>query len=188
MAIFFLCFSCVSLLVSFIFFLRKIKENKRCSNLPPSPPRLPIIGNLHQLAGLPHRCFHHLSIKYGPVVLLHLGSVPTVVISSSEAAEQVLKLHDLVCCSRPKTVATGKLSYGFKDIGFAQYGEYWREMRKLVVIELFSLKKVQSFRKIREEEVGLMVKKVSESALQQSPVDLNKTFFSLTASIICRKP
>ncbi|KAL0763579.1 hypothetical protein Bca101_079730 [Brassica carinata] len=155
MAIFFLCFSCVSLLVSFIFFLRKIKENKRCSNLPPSPPRLPIIGNLHQLAGLPHRCFHHLSIKYGPVVLLHLGSVPTVVISSSEAAEQVLKLHDLVCCSRPKTVATGKLSYGFKDIGFAQYGEYWREMRKLVVIELFSLKKVQSFRKIREEEKAL---------------------------------
>ncbi|KAF3594089.1 hypothetical protein DY000_02027716 [Brassica cretica] len=186
MAIFFLCFSCVSLLVSFNFFLRKIKENIRCSNLPPNPPRLPIIGNLHQLAGLPHRCFHHLSIKYGPVVLLHLGSVPTVVISSSEAAEQVLKLHDLVCCSRPKTVATGKLSYGFKDIGFAQYGEYWREMRKLVVIELFSLKKVQSFRKIREEEVGLMVKEVSESAFQQSPVGLNKTFFSLTASIICR--
>ncbi|KAG5407486.1 hypothetical protein IGI04_013605 [Brassica rapa subsp. trilocularis] len=169
MAIFFLCFSCVLLLVSFVFFLRKIKENKRCSNLPPNPPRLPIIGNLHQLAGLPHRCIHHLSIKYGPVVLLHLGSVPTVVISSSEAAEQVLKLHDLVCCSRPKT-----------------YGEYWREMRKLVVIELFSLKKVRSFRKIREEEVGLMVKKVSESALQQSPVDLNNTFFSLTASIICR--
>nr|VDC83900.1 unnamed protein product [Brassica rapa] len=160
MAIFFLCFSCVLLLVSFVFFLRKIKENKRCSNLPPNPPRLPIIGNLHQLAGLPHRCIHHLSIKYGPVVLLHLGSVPTVVISSSEAAEQVLKLHDLVCCSRPKTVATGKLSYGFKDIGLAQYGEYWREMRKLVVIELFSLKKVRSFRKIREEEVGLMVKKV----------------------------
>ncbi|KAF2552610.1 hypothetical protein F2Q68_00037690, partial [Brassica cretica] len=132
-----------------------IKENKRC-NLPPSPPRLPIIGNLYQLAGLPHRCFHHLSIKYGPVVLLHLGSVPTVVISSSEAAEQVLKLHDHI------------------------------EMRKLAVIELFSLKKVQSFRKIREEEVGFMVKKVSKSALQQSSVDLSKTFFSLTASIICR--
>ncbi|KAG2244284.1 hypothetical protein Bca52824_093881 [Brassica carinata] len=176
MSIFFLCFSFVLSLVSLIFFLRKIKENKRCSNLPPSPPRLPIIGNLHQLAGLPHRCFHRLSTKYGPVVLLRLGSVPTVVISSSEAAEQVLKLHDLVCCSRPKTVATGKLSYGFKDIGFAQYGEYWREMRKLAVMELFSLKKVQSFRKIREEE----------SALQQSPVDLNKTFFSLIANIICR--
>ncbi|KAH0901107.1 hypothetical protein HID58_040610 [Brassica napus] len=136
--------------------------------------------------GLRHRCFHHLSIKYGPVVLLHLGFVPTVVISSSEAAEEVLRTNDLGCCSRPKTVATGKLSYGFKDISFAQYGEYWREMRKLAVVELFSLKKVHSFKNIREEEVGFMVKKVSESSLKQSPVDLNKTFFSLTASIICR--
>ncbi|KAF2590856.1 hypothetical protein F2Q70_00040027 [Brassica cretica] len=59
-------------------------------------------------------------------------------------------------------------------------------MRKLVVTELFSLKKVQSFRYIREEESDFMVKKVSESALKQSPVDLNETFFSLTASIICR--
>ncbi|KAJ4913643.1 Cytochrome P450 71B2 [Raphanus sativus] len=188
MTIFFLCSLWVFLLltfVSFIYFARKFKEPKTL-NLPPSPPSLPIIGNLHQLAGLLHRCFHHLSIKYGPVVLLHLGSVPTVVISSSEAAEEVLRIHDLGCCNRPKTVATGKLSYGFKDISFSQYGEYWREMRKLAVIELFSLKKVQSFKNIREEEVGFMVKKVSESALEHTPVDLNKAFFSLTASIICR--
>ncbi|RID77740.1 hypothetical protein BRARA_A00623 [Brassica rapa] len=184
----FLCFSCVFLLLTFvslICFVKKIKETKTL-NLPPSPPSFPIIGNLHQLAGLPHRCFHHLSIKYGPVVLLHLGSVPTVVISSSEAAEEVLRIHDLGCCNRPKTVATRKLSYGFKDISFAQYGEYWREMRKLAVIELFSLKKVHSFKNIREEEIGFMVKKVSQLSLEHTPVDLSKTFFSLTASIICR--
>ncbi|KAL1216139.1 Cytochrome P450 71B2 [Cardamine amara subsp. amara] len=180
-----LCFFLVSLLtlVSSIF-LKKIKTPK--FNLPPSPSSLPIIGNLHHLAGLPHRCFHKLSIKYGPVVLLRLGFVPVVVISSSEAAEAVLKTHDLECCSRPKTVGTGKLSYGFKDITFAPYGDYWRQMRKLAVIELFSSKKVQSFRYTREEEVEFMVKKVSESALKQTPVDLSKTFFSLTASIICR--
>ncbi|KAG2319936.1 hypothetical protein Bca52824_013149 [Brassica carinata] len=170
-------------LVSSIF-LKRIKNSK--FSLPPGPSSLPIIGNLHHLAGLPHRCFHNLSIKYGPVVLLRLGFVPVVVISSSEAAEAVLKTHDLECCSRPKTVGTGKLSYGFKDITFSQYGAYWREMRKLAVIELFSLKKVQSFRSIREDEVGFLVKKLSELALTRSPVDLSKTFFSLTASIICR--
>ena len=182
----FLCFSCVLLLLTFVSLIclvRKIRGNPKW-NLPPS---LPIIGNLHQLAELPHRCFHHLSIKYGQnVISLRLGSVPMVVISSSEAAEEVLKTNDLACCSRPKTVGTGKLSYGFKDISFAQYGEYWREMRKLAVIELFSLKKVRYFRNIREEEVEVMVKKVSESALKQSQVDLSKTFFSLTASIICK--
>ncbi|CAH8388214.1 unnamed protein product [Eruca vesicaria subsp. sativa] len=180
-----LCFFLVLLLtlVSSIF-LKKMTNSK--FNLPPSPSSLPIIGNLHHLAGLPHRCFHNLSKKYGPVMLLRLGSVPVVIITSSEAAEAVLKTHDLECCSRPKTLGTGKLSYGFKDIALSQYGAYWREMRKLAVIELFSLKRVQSFRYIREEEIGLVVKKVSESALTQSPVDLSKTFFSLTASIICR--
>ncbi|CAA7039232.1 unnamed protein product [Microthlaspi erraticum] len=172
-------------LVSSIFLKKKITPKSKLS-LPPSPPSLPIIGNLHHLAGMPHRCFRNLSIRYGPVMLLRLGFVPVVVISSSEAAEAVLKTHDLECCSRPKTVGTGKLSYGFKDINFAPYGEYWREMRKLVVMELFSLKKVQSFRYIREEEIDFMVKRMSESALKQSPVNLNKTFFSLTASIICR--
>ncbi|CAH8382370.1 unnamed protein product [Eruca vesicaria subsp. sativa] len=165
-------------------FLKKFKNSK--FNLPPSPSSLPIIGNLHHLSGLPHRCFHNLSLKYGPVMLLRLGFVPVVVISSSEAAEAVLKTHDLECCSRPKTLGTGKLSYGFKDISFSPYGAYWREMRKIAVIELLSLKKVQSFRYIRDEEVGYVVKKLSESALIQSPVDLSKTFFSLTASIICR--
>ncbi|CAA7015250.1 unnamed protein product [Microthlaspi erraticum] len=185
MAIFLCCLLVLSLLVPLFFLMRRIKKNPKW-NLPPGPSSLPIIGNMHQFAGLPHRCFHHLSIKYGPVVLLRLGFVPMVVISSSEAAEEVLKSHDLSCCSRPKTYATGKLSYGFKDISFSEYGEYWREMRKLAVIELFSLKKVQSFKSIREEEVGFMVKKVSESALKKSPMDLSKTFFSLTASIICR--
>lgn len=51
-----------------------------------------------------------------------------------------------------------------EDISFSQYGEHWREMGKLAVIELFSLKKVQSYRNIREEEVEFMVKIVSQSA------------------------
>ncbi|KAL9305969.1 putative cytochrome P450 [Arabidopsis thaliana] len=181
MAILF-CFFLVSLvtLVSSIFF-KQIKNTK--FNLPPSPPSLPIIGNLHHLTGLPHRCYHKLSIKYGPVILLHLGFVPVVVISLSEAAEAVLKTHDLECCSRPKTVGTGKLSYGFKDISFVPYSEYWREMRKLAVTELFSLKKVQSYRYIRGEEIEFMVKKLSESALKQSPEGIEELVTAATTAI-----
>ncbi|KAJ4876912.1 Cytochrome P450 71B2 [Raphanus sativus] len=171
-------------LVSSIFLKRF--QNSKVLNLPPSPSSLPLIGNLHHLAGLPHRCFHKLSIKHGPVMLLRLGFVPVVVISSSEAAEAVLRTHDLQCCSRPKTFGTGKLSYGFKDINLAPYGAYWREMRKIAVVELFSLKKIQSSRYSREEEVDFMVKKLKESCMKQSSVDLSKTLFSFTASIIGR--
>ncbi|ESQ35510.1 hypothetical protein EUTSA_v10007422mg [Eutrema salsugineum] len=169
-------------IVSFFFLSKKLKPSKW--KLPPSPSSFPIIGHLHHITGLPHICLHKLSIKYGPVMRLRLGSFPMVVVSTSETAEEVYKTYNLECSGRSELVGAEKLSYGFKDIAFRQYGEYWREMRKVAVVELFSLKKVQSFRYIREEENQLMVKKVSESL--QSPVDLSKTFFSLTASIICR--
>nr|QWK52385.1 cytochrome P450 71B2-3 [Isatis tinctoria] len=178
----FICFLSFFIVSSFIF-SKKLQPSKW--KLPPSPSSLPLIGNLHHMiSDLPHKCMHKLSLKYGPVMLVRLGSIPVVVISSSEAAEEVLKTHDLECSTRSKMVGTEKLSYGFKDIIFGQYGEYWREMRKVAVMELFSPKKVQSFRYVREQEMELMVKKVS--ALTQSPVDLSKTFFSLTASIVCR--
>ncbi|ESQ32864.1 hypothetical protein EUTSA_v10004062mg [Eutrema salsugineum] len=180
MAISFLCL-CLITLVSLIFLFKKIKNSKR--NFPPSPPKFPVIGNLHQIGELPHRSLQRLAERYGPVMLLHFGFVPVVIVSSREAAEEVLKTHDLDCCSRPNLVGTKLLSRGFKDIGFTPYGEEWKERRKFAVRELFCLKKVQSFRHIREEECNFLVKKLSEDP---SPVDLSKSLFWLTASILFR--
>ncbi|KAG2283573.1 hypothetical protein Bca52824_054793 [Brassica carinata] len=181
-----LCFFLFLLLPALfsLIFVKDIKSSKQ--NLPPSPPQLPIIGNLHQLRGLFHRCLHHLLKKHGPLILLRLGVLRMVVISSSEAAEEVLKTHDTECCTRPVTMASTVFSRNGNDIGFGEYGEAWRELRKLAVREFFSVTKVRSFRYVREEECDLMVKQLRELALKQSPVDLSKTLFCLTASIVFR--
>uniref|UniRef100_M4FDR0 Cytochrome P450 n=1 Tax=Brassica campestris TaxID=3711 RepID=M4FDR0_BRACM len=154
-------------------------------NLPPGPTKLPVIGNLHQLQGLLHRCLHDLSKKHGPVLFLRQGFVQMVVLSSSEAAEEALKTHDLECCNRPMTNALLKFSRNGKDIAFAAY-EVSRELRKLSILNFLSAKKVRSFRYIREEETDLMIKKLKESAQKKSPVDLSKTLFHLSASIVFR--
>ncbi|CAF2090320.1 cytochrome P450 71B21 [Brassica rapa] len=173
----------LSMPLLFIFF-KRLSNSK--GKFPPGPMGLPIIGNLHQLGKSLHRSFHKLSQEYGPVMFLRFGVVPVVVFSTKEAAEEVLKTHDLETCTRPKLSATKLFSYNYKDIGFAQYGDDWREMRKLAMLELFSSKKLKAFRYIREEESELLVKKLSKSAETQTLVDLRKALFSLTASIICR--
>ncbi|KAM3198783.1 hypothetical protein P3L10_034475 [Capsicum annuum] len=61
-----------------------------------------------------------------------------------------------------------------------------REMRKICVLQLFSLKKVQSFRPIREDEVSRMIKKISQQAASSQVTNLSSLMISLTTTIICR--
>ncbi|VVB04116.1 unnamed protein product [Arabis nemorensis] len=162
------------------------KKRRKYYQQPPSPPGFPIIGNLHQLGELPHQSLWTLSKKYGPVMLLKLGSVPTVIVSSSETAKQALKIHDLHCCSRPGLAGPRELSYNYLDIAFSPFDDYWKEVRKLAVQELFSTKQVHSIQPIKDEEVKKLIDSIAESASLKTPVNLNKTFLALTVSVICR--
>ncbi|KAL0847924.1 hypothetical protein Bca101_021171 [Brassica carinata] len=166
------------------FFFKKFSPSKR--NLPPGPIGLPIVGNLHQLGKYLYKSLYNLSLEHGPVMLLHFGVVPVIVVSSKEAAREVLKTHDLETCNRPKLVGTKLFSYNFKDIGFTQCGEEWREIKKLVGLELFSPQKQKVLKYIREEESDLLLKKLSNSAQTETLVDVGKALFSFTAGIIFR--
>ena len=74
------------LLVLPLLLLIKKKMDERCSkNLPPSPPKLPIIGNLHQLGVLPHQSMRQLSKKYGSVMLLQLSGIRTACCGSKRS-------------------------------------------------------------------------------------------------------
>ena len=79
-------------------------------------------------------------------MLLRLGTVPTLVVSSLHAAQQILRTHDASFASRPGSVVGNILSYGPSDVGFAPYGEWWRQAKKLVTTHLLAAKKGQSYR------------------------------------------
>ncbi|KAL0925669.1 hypothetical protein M5K25_004034 [Dendrobium thyrsiflorum] len=157
--------------ISFFFLLlarRKVISPKAA--LLPSPPRLPFIGNLHQLGSILHRSLYELSKQHGPLMLLHLGTVRTLVVSCPKIAEEVIRNNDIVFATRPKSKLTDVLSCNKNDIAFAPYGESWRQMKKLAKTHLLSSQSVKSMSFDRAEEVSLLIENVADAALRGNGV------------------
>uniref|UniRef100_A0A0E0LVA8 Uncharacterized protein n=1 Tax=Oryza punctata TaxID=4537 RepID=A0A0E0LVA8_ORYPU len=102
-------------------------------------------------------------------MLLRLGEVRTLVVSSPEAVMEVMKTHDVAFATRAVTPTSSILSYGARDIVFAPFGRYLRELRKLCALELLSARRVRSFRHVREEEAARLVRSVAAAASSPAP-------------------
>lgn len=165
-------------------FVSKTKSKRRKLNLPPSPPKIPIIGNLHQLGNMPHISLRNLAEKYGPIIYLQLGEVPTVVVSSAKLAKEVMATHDLALASRPQLYSAKRMFYNCTDIAFAPYGAYWRHIRKICILELFSLKRVQSFSFVREDEALRLVHRIEGN--YPGHTNLSKMLGVYANDVVCR--
>ncbi|KAK4492199.1 hypothetical protein RD792_002998 [Penstemon davidsonii] len=155
-------------------------------NLPPSPPKLPILGHLHLIGRLPHRSLHSLSKKHGPLMLLQLGSKPVLVVSSAEIAKEILKTHDLSFADRLVLDTSKRVFYYPKDLLFTPYGEQWRKLRSIIVHQLLNSKRVKSFNPIIVEETSLLVEKIILMQSCKSPVNLTEMFESVAIDTIYR--
>lgn len=179
-----LVYSCLLLIPIVVFVYAKTTGPSL--RLPPGPRRLPIIGNLHQLGELPYRSLRLLSKKHGPLMSLKLGSIPTLIISSSDMACEILKTKDLIFCTRPPLVAFKRYSYGGLDMAFAPYGEQWRQVRRICMLEVFSAKRVLAFQSIREEEVDTLIETLMRNP-SGSPVNLSDMLLCLFNNITSRE-
>ncbi|KAK2974705.1 hypothetical protein RJ640_007797 [Escallonia rubra] len=175
------------ILASLFFLFMLVKNWKKSSKLPPGPSRLPLIGNLHHLRGPspPHHTLRDLALKHGPIMHLKLGEVSSIVISSAKAAEDVLKTHELSFAQRPRVLAVDIAGYGDKGVIFSPYGDYWRQVKKVCILELLSAKRVRSFRSVREDEVWKLCETISSSP-RGRPINLSEKLFALTNSMTAR--
>ena len=70
-----------------------------------------------------------------------------------EIAKECFTVHEKVFSTRPSTLASRLLGYNNAMFGFGPYGPYWREMRKIVTIELLSNHRLDMLKHVRTLEV-----------------------------------
>jgi hypothetical protein len=97
---------CVSgLFLAWCLWSRKQQKDK----LPPGPPRLPIIGNLHQAPKEAVWVTYRKWIEdYGPLVHLDFGGTSVILIGDHETAKDLLDKKANIYSSRPRMVSRQK--------------------------------------------------------------------------------
>uniref|UniRef100_A0A452ZEL6 Cytochrome P450 98A1 n=1 Tax=Aegilops tauschii subsp. strangulata TaxID=200361 RepID=A0A452ZEL6_AEGTS len=139
-------------------------DRLRLGRLPPGPRPWPVVGNLRQIKPVRCRCFQEWAERYGPIISVWFGSSLTVVVSTSELAKEVLKEHDQQLADRPRNRSTQRFSRNGQDLIWADYGPHYIKVRKLCNLELFTQKRLEALRSIREDEVTAMVESVHRAA------------------------
>ncbi|XAR48314.1 hypothetical protein NMG60_11031085 [Bertholletia excelsa] len=128
--------------------------------LPPGPRPLPVVGNLYDVKPVRFRCYADWAQVYGPIISVWFGSTLNVIVSNWELAKDVLKEHDQYLADRHRSRSAAKFSRDGQDLIWADYGPHYVKVRKVCTLELFSSKRLESLRPLREDEVTAMVESV----------------------------
>ncbi|KAG9440373.1 hypothetical protein H6P81_020538 [Aristolochia fimbriata] len=170
-------------------------EGTRRKTRPPPPPEpaggWPIIGHLHLLGGPEplYRTLGKMVDSYGPAFLLRLGLRRTLVISRWEVAKECFTTNDKALASRPTSASGDNMSYDYAMFGFAPYGPYWREMRRIATLELLCNRRVDSLKHVRSREMDACVRELYGTWVKQgksAPVkmEMKRRLFELTFNVV----
>ncbi|KAK1276272.1 Cytochrome P450 76A2 [Acorus gramineus] len=95
---------------------------------------------------------------------LRLGAVNTLVISSTSAAEEFFKKHDLSFAGRSINEAMKSHAYNEGSLAIAQYGPRWRMLRRLCVSALIAVKQLNETVSVRRKCVDELLGWIEEEA------------------------
>ncbi|KAJ0778071.1 putative cytochrome P450 [Helianthus annuus] len=194
-------FLIVTTIFSLLLFLLYIINKKRAKiGADPKPPQAknawPVIGHLHLLGGsqLPHKVLGDMAEKYGPIFTIKLGFHQALVVNNADSARECLTKNDKAFASRPKALAFELMAYNYAVFGFSPYGDYWRQLRKIVMLEVLSQRRVEMLEHLRVSELRSSIKSIYDVWLTNKEsgnsgmvkVDMSHWFGELVLNIMVR--
>lgn len=174
--------------LSFIVTLKLLLQRRKFNNLPPGPSiSLPIIGNLHNINLPLHRSLHNFSQKYGKIFTLWFGSSRVVVISSQTLLQQCLTKHDVDLSNRPRFLTGKYLFYNYTSLDSAPYGDHWRNLRRIITLDILSTQRLNSFVDSRRSETLKLITKLAKDTSERfTRVELRTRLTDMTFEIMTK--
>ncbi|XP_021735700.1 geraniol 8-hydroxylase-like [Chenopodium quinoa] len=164
-------------------FARKNNEKK----LPPGPPPLPISGDLFSLGSMPHVSLTKLAKEYGPLMMLQLGQVPTVIISSAAVAKEALQKNDVCFSSRHILDAVRALKHHENSVAWLPAGSAsseWRNLRKICNSHVFSASRLGASQSLRRNKINDLIFYVEKSSDDGTAVNIGQAAFTTTLNLL----
>jgi cytochrome P450 len=148
----------------------------------PGPPRLPLLGNIHQL--LPtsrlHLTAEGWAERYGPIYRADLGRQSMVVVSDVDEIGRILR-------ERPGGFRRGReLQELFAEMGiagvFSEEGETWRRQRRLTVTALNS-NQLHRYFHVLTTATERLYRRLADAARDGRSIDITGELTSLTVDV-----
>ncbi|KAM3731517.1 hypothetical protein ACB098_12G169400 [Castanea mollissima] len=158
----------------------------KCIEIPEPSGALPIIGHLHLLGGQEPmaKILGAIADKYGSFFSLKMGIHRMLVVSSWEMVKEFLATHDNTFATRA-SIAVGEHLFNNNAIfALAPYGQYWRDVRKMATLEIFSSHSLEKLKHVRFSEVKFLIKNLHLLCINNKVVTISELFEHMAFNII----
>ncbi|KAL4923115.1 cytochrome P450 [Aspergillus undulatus] len=126
--------------------------NRPAGPLPPGPKPLPIIGNIHQLPkSLQWLHLYHMSKTHGPIMHLSMAGQPLIILSTHQAAHDLLNRRSGAYSHRPRMVMAGELVTKNMHMLIRPYDERYR-LHQRMEAPLLTLRSASRYRPLQDLE------------------------------------
>uniref|UniRef100_A0A151UHR7 Isoflavone 2'-hydroxylase n=2 Tax=Cajanus cajan TaxID=3821 RepID=A0A151UHR7_CAJCA len=176
-------------LFSLVFLLtfKLLFKSRKYKNLPPGPRPLPVIGNLNLLERPLHRFLQRTSRTHGDIFSLWFGSRLAVVVSSPSAIQECFTKNDVALANRPRSLSGKYIFYNYTTVGSSSYGEHWRNLRRIIALDVLSTPRIHSFAGIRKDETQRLLRALAKnSCTEYAHVELGSMFHDMTYNNMMR--
>nr|QEQ76291.1 cytochrome P450 CYP82C1 [Carthamus tinctorius var. tinctorius] len=126
---------------------------------------------------------------YGPAFSLRLGSHRAFVVSNWQMVKECFTTNDRNFATRPNMAVSRYMGYNQAVFALAPYGPYWREIRKMVTLEMLTSQRLEKLKNFRNSEVKWFVNELfslSASKNRDGKVEMMKRFENVMFNIIVR--